>query len=375
MENSSEPVIFIVKKLNEVFGSKLTLVDFDEKTNIELLQILNNVLAEIDKKIKADVRDEPLVKMIEMLKMLKYFNNKAVPDMFEAGLKAEENKEIIYPILFWLLENLENHKKRAYVARFLYPVEIPAEYMQDSILAEKFRRYKELQQEFKRAHKAFEESRAKENSNKLQEIKADIIAFEDEKKQLQAKIEKLQKLNADTAEFEALLKATEALRLQQDDDARLSENANKQKIALRAAEERKFEATQRLEQLKVGSSTSSSIALLEQLDHQVQHLRQKVHRELPQQVHTKKVQINKLAQARAQPQRSQEDINEISKLCQELETKNKAQKATVDNAVKKRSKSDPKLATSRQHANMVSRKLKDKMRDIDRLEQEKKSHP
>jgi hypothetical protein len=43
----ADPVIFIVGKLNEEpFRKKLSLVDFDEKSPVELIQILNDVFAE-----------------------------------------------------------------------------------------------------------------------------------------------------------------------------------------------------------------------------------------------------------------------------------------------------------------------------------------
>ena len=44
----ADPVIFIVGKLNEYFKTNLTLVDFDEKSPVELMQILNDVLAELE---------------------------------------------------------------------------------------------------------------------------------------------------------------------------------------------------------------------------------------------------------------------------------------------------------------------------------------
>ena len=53
----ADPVIFIVGKLNEYYGLGLTLVDFDEKSPVELLQSLNDVCADLDATMRADVRD------------------------------------------------------------------------------------------------------------------------------------------------------------------------------------------------------------------------------------------------------------------------------------------------------------------------------
>ena len=51
------------------------------------------------------------------------------------------------------------HKKRAYIARFLYPVDVPQEFMQDEVLADVHQHYKHLQGEFKRAHQTVEQVR------------------------------------------------------------------------------------------------------------------------------------------------------------------------------------------------------------------------
>lgn len=51
--------------------------------------------------------------------------------LFRQGL-VQGDKAIIYPILEWLLKNLEDLKKRAYLARFLVKVEIPTEILGDA---------------------------------------------------------------------------------------------------------------------------------------------------------------------------------------------------------------------------------------------------
>ena len=99
---------------------------------------------------------------------------------------------------------------------------------------------------------------------------ADITTLEDERKQLNVKIEKMKKANAGDHEFETLLKATNRLRLQQDEEVRLAENMRRQRHALQVAEQRKMEGTKRLTSLRNSASASSSAhALLEQLENEV----------------------------------------------------------------------------------------------------------
>ena len=49
---------------------------------------------------------------------------------FRQGLIQGE-KPIVYPILQWLLERLSELKKRAYLARYLVKMEIPADQLGD----------------------------------------------------------------------------------------------------------------------------------------------------------------------------------------------------------------------------------------------------
>lgn len=56
--------------------ARLTQVEFDEKTPQDLLQILNDVFAELDSRHQMNLRDEPPeqtgARMIELLALLKY---------------------------------------------------------------------------------------------------------------------------------------------------------------------------------------------------------------------------------------------------------------------------------------------------------------
>ena len=73
----TEEIKQIVYALNrEPFNENLTLVVFDEKSSIELLEILNKVLAHLDKAHDKDIRDENASatgsRIMEFLKVLAY---------------------------------------------------------------------------------------------------------------------------------------------------------------------------------------------------------------------------------------------------------------------------------------------------------------
>lgn len=48
------------------------------------------------------------------------------------------SKNVIHPILHWLLLRVPELKKRAYLARFLVKLDVPAEFLQDDIINDTF---------------------------------------------------------------------------------------------------------------------------------------------------------------------------------------------------------------------------------------------
>ena len=62
-------------------------------------------------------------------KYLSYFSA-----AFRQGL-VQGDKQIIHPILSWLLQNMTDLKKRAYLAHYLVKVDVPLEILSDSDVA------------------------------------------------------------------------------------------------------------------------------------------------------------------------------------------------------------------------------------------------
>lgn len=54
---------------------------------------------------------------------------------FRQGL-VSGNKHVIYPILYWLLQRMDELKKRAYLAKYLVKLDIPAEILGDADIAD-----------------------------------------------------------------------------------------------------------------------------------------------------------------------------------------------------------------------------------------------
>jgi Intraflagellar transport 81 calponin homology domain len=54
---------------------------------------------------------------------------------FRKGI-VQGDKHVIYPVLEWLLKRMPELKDRAYLARFLVKIDIPADFMVDAQLAD-----------------------------------------------------------------------------------------------------------------------------------------------------------------------------------------------------------------------------------------------
>lgn len=69
--------------------------------------------------------------MVTRTKILAVFYRNA----FRQGLVQGE-KPVIYPILQWLFQNMDDLKKRAYLARYLVRIDIPPDQLADQDISE-----------------------------------------------------------------------------------------------------------------------------------------------------------------------------------------------------------------------------------------------
>ncbi len=164
----------------------------------------------MDSRHHIDIRDEldeqRTYRYMEFLQLLKYQLPSDLDD-FREGLSHGE-RYIVYPILYWLLKSFPVHKKRAYLGRFLAPLQVPQEFLGNDCkycgyydiinlklaLNTMYEHYKQLQNEFKTVHKQVEQVR----TSKIRpgELRKEIAQLEEESHQLSEKIGLLKKKTA-----------------------------------------------------------------------------------------------------------------------------------------------------------------------------------
>ena len=137
----------IVDGLNRPpFMQHLSMVEFDDKAPLELLELVNRVFTHLDNAHESvDMQKETQEKTEErvcgFLKVLGYpcdFNPNYCRDIVHG------EKRTLQHILYWLLSRLPDLQRKAYTARFLVPLQIPDEYMHDEDMRNTLQVYKDL---------------------------------------------------------------------------------------------------------------------------------------------------------------------------------------------------------------------------------------
>ena len=158
-----EKIAFIVDRLNAPPFSKgySTMAEFDNINGFDLFNILCSIIVEIDAEQEA-IYKEPsefqIQRIIHFLNIMKY-SNSMMNDIEEfQGLLTIGDKNILNDIIYWLLSKYDTLQKRAYLAKYLLPIDIPPEFMNDDLTNDLVNSLKELQLDFKEIHKATDQA-------------------------------------------------------------------------------------------------------------------------------------------------------------------------------------------------------------------------
>jgi intraflagellar transport protein 81 len=130
---TSEDIKEIVLLLNEPpFKENISLVGLEELSTFDLGDLVFKIFKHFDSDINLSAKNTPppeiIFQVTEFLKILSY-ESEFGPD-WENGLLNGDRK-VIYPIYYFLLKNQTPLKKRAYLAKFLVPLDIPEDFAGD----------------------------------------------------------------------------------------------------------------------------------------------------------------------------------------------------------------------------------------------------
>jgi len=321
----------IVKKLNEdPFNLNLRLVDFAEKSELEVLQILNNVLSSIDPELEADIEgekpDERAYRISEFLLILKC---NSIPEDDESSYRAwfealgRGDKEVVLPALSFVLGSYEKLCKRAYLARYLIPIEPPEiiNAQGDFNLSDLVQKYQQLQHTFKIVHKEFEKTKAA-NGLSGRDLRAEIAKLEDEQQQLKDRIKRFRD-NFNESDFEQFVSAVGKMRRAEDEDFRNEERLNEQRQELYLVEQslRDAQHRKRLMHEMVLSDQRSIGDILAQIRSETEALKESIQRDLAPEKDNLEEELLKLDRKNNEPVRTLDDVRRLKDSSLEMENK------------------------------------------------------
>ena len=384
----SHDIQLIVQALNAPpFSRRLTLVAFDDLSPAELLQLANDVFAELDRAHSVDVRDEPAEqagpRMVGFLQLLKFplpAAGSAELEAFAAAL-LRGAREALYPVLGYILARLPQLKKRAYVAKYLVPTEVPDEVAHDESVAEMLAQYRELQLEFKEVHKLLDRMTAGAQGGRggggggvtiaptPQELRREMQQLEEERGQLVEKVAGLRKKTSEIRGFAPLLEATSSLRKEQEEEGKLRERMHEQRANLQAAERRYADANRRLAETRLASREDlSAEAVFEAARRDNAEARNHVRKVLPATLEARRETLQRLGRMLQAPAKSELELHELRASAAQLEHLVGA--LTADVTAAQRAAGDDKLAMFRQQAALMAKKLAQKEEALDSANRE-----
>ncbi|NXG24847.1 IFT81 protein, partial [Grallaria varia] len=362
---------FIVEKLNqEPFRKNYNLISFDSLEPLQLLQLLSDVLGEIDPKHAVDIREElpeqTAKRMLSLLGILKYKPPGSVSDLsaFRQGL-VTGSKPVIHPVLHWLLQRTNELKKRAYLARFLVKLEVPAEFLQDDTVADINTQYEELMEAFKNLHKEHEQ--LKTSGLSTAEIRRDISAMEEEKDQLVKRVERLKKRVETVQNHQRMLEIARQLRLEKEREESLAQQKQEQKSQLFHAEQRLQRAQLQLKEMQEAVADSKPESLMKKLEEELNFNSYLVTEKLPRELESKKASVYLLQKVMAEPALTQSDLTALQS---EINGINAQMNQLIEKRMIKYEPTDSKFSMYRQQASIIARKKEAKAEELQAAREE-----
>uniref|UniRef100_A0A182XVD4 IFT81 calponin homology domain-containing protein n=1 Tax=Anopheles stephensi TaxID=30069 RepID=A0A182XVD4_ANOST len=366
----TEGLKLIVIELNKLLETDYNLISFDSLSPESLLQVLVDVCHAFGAIDKLDVREtdpeETNALVMEALRKVQYRPAEAIddPGAFRRGMVRGE-KKLIHPILRWIFENRERVKKAAYLAKFLIPLDLPPEAMSMPELGSLWAQYLETMNDFKDAHRAYEQS--VHEGTQTRELRNDISAIETEIENVKKRIERTQARLDKVPQQELLLEAANSLRIEKERQKELLQQIDEQKQGLNRANMVHERLQKELHNAKMSVQGATPQNLMESIIEETQVLEFMVQQKLPQELNQRRSEVQTLQEVIDEPNISRGDLQDLQQKIDEL---NRDIQRLVEVRLAEYSTQNDTLGPFRQQAAMVARNKEAAAEQLDQLTKE-----
>uniref|UniRef100_A0A914ZDU7 Intraflagellar transport protein 81 homolog n=1 Tax=Parascaris univalens TaxID=6257 RepID=A0A914ZDU7_PARUN len=363
---TAESLRTIVNGLNnEPFNMNLNLISFDSISSIRLIQLLSDVLQWINDAESIDIRDEApdetALRIFHLLRLLKYRPPNDIDQLQEwrRGI-VEGEKTAINPILEWIFKDTESLKERAYLAKYLTAVEVPGEF-QDSEIVELQNEVARLMDEFKEIHSQVIERR--KDTLLAEDIRSDLKAMQQEKDQLNRRIEKIKHKLRLVGNLENYLQLAAKCREENEKNVKIALHRQEQRNALVHNEQKLQRLNATLKEVIATADNIDPTEAMNRLKEEMATTRYMIEEKLPKEIEAKRIIVAELSKVADMPAI---DENDIAELQQKIDKINKEIVEMIDER-DKRDETIDKLSIYRHQATAIARKksaLAEKLQEL-----------
>lgn len=276
------------------------------------------------------------------------------------------DKKVIHPILNWMFENKDRVQKTIYLAKFLIPLDLPPEAMAIPEVRGLWNQYHMGMDEFKEAHKMYEQSLHEGVQTK--ELRSDIGAIEMEIENVKKRIERTQSRLDKVPQQELLLEAAHNLRIEKERQKELQGQIDEQKQGLQRSNTLQERYKKELNNARLAAQGATPQSIVETIVEEAEVLEFMVQQKLPQELQSRQIEVQIMEDILNEANLGRDYLYELQSRVEEI---NSEVQRLVETKMNERGggQSDT-LAPFRQQAGMVARKKETAAEQLDQFSTE-----
>ncbi|KRY09833.1 Glycogen phosphorylase [Trichinella patagoniensis] len=365
IQTKMEEMKFVISELNRPpYNQTLSLVELDALEPLQLLQLLSDTLCLLAKEKRVEVKPQTVtevsLRVLEWLTLLRYASSME-KDEFHRAI-AGGNKETIFKALAWILHRQNEVEQRLYLSKFLIPIKVPVDFLQDVEVEQLNKECENLMEEFKELHKEF--MKVKTAAEARITVSSDIASMESEKEALLKRLERAKSKVNNLPDFENLLHVCGEFRQEAERSDALSKTKKDQSFSLKNVRQQLRHINQQIDKLELEADTTSPREKLNQLEDELRVLQYIAEEKLPQDIELNRKTVGKLSEIIQQSPFEKADLQELDSQVEEVEKE--IEKLQNDLKVQKNA-SENKLEVYRHQADIVARKKNDALNTLQHL--------